>query len=104
MNDVAYAPFPGVVVREAPPYGDGTCCDEGYLLQGTGAWSGYEVKVFYTKPDSSIIGKSVAAGARVGYHTGLLCGCYGSGMTDHSHFQLYLDGVIIDPASYLFDC
>ena len=39
-NDVARAPFPGVVVSEAPPYGDGTCCDEGYLLRGSGAWTG----------------------------------------------------------------
>ena len=34
-----YAPIDGVI-NLSIPYGDGSCCDDGFNIQGSGAWSG----------------------------------------------------------------
>ena len=52
--------------------------------------SDYEVRVFYTEPDAGLIGKKVHGGDRIGVHVGVRCdGCYGPGMIEHAHFQMY---------------
>jgi murein DD-endopeptidase MepM/ murein hydrolase activator NlpD len=45
---------------------------------------------------------TVRKGQAIATHKGLHCGCYGSGMTDHVHYQLEINGRSIDPAPYLF--
>lgn len=97
-----YAPYAGVVVRKAYPYGDGTCCDTGFLIDGSGQFAGHSTMIFYCEPDRVSMGATVTKGQAVATHKGLHCGCYGTGMTDHIHYQLSYNGVRIDPASFLF--
>ncbi|KAK2167483.1 hypothetical protein LSH36_27g06052 [Paralvinella palmiformis] len=92
-----YAPIDGVI-NLSIPYGDGSCCDDGFNIQGSGAWSGHLIKVFYCNSDNSLFGQQVNRGQVIAYHIGLHCGCYGSGMTDHSHIQDSYNGDYIDPS------
>jgi len=97
-----YAPFDGTVTRRAYPYGDGSCCDIGFLIEGTGQFTGHSAKIFYCDPNLIPVPSAVTKGQAVATDRGLHCGCYGSGMTDHIHYQLDYQGVRIDPASFLF--
>jgi len=98
-----YAPFAGTVARKAYPYGDGTCCDTGFLINGSGTFAGHAVMIFYCEPDRISIPATVSKGQAVATHKGLGCGnCYGVGMTDHIHYQVDYNGVRIDPASFIF--
>jgi uncharacterized protein YraI len=99
---VVNAPFDGVVQRKAYPYGDGSCCDTGFLITGSGQFSGHSVMIFYCEPNRVTMPATVSKGQPVATHKGLHCGCYGTGMTDHIHYQLDYNGVRIDPASFLF--
>jgi murein DD-endopeptidase MepM/ murein hydrolase activator NlpD len=94
------APFAGTVVREAFPYGDGSCCDTGFLIDGTGTFAGHSVMIFYANPDRVNMPATVSKGQAVATHTGLHCGCYGASMTDHIHYQVDYFGTRIDPASW----
>jgi len=97
-----YAPYAGTVTRRAYPYGDGSCCDTGFLIEGNGQFAGHAAMIFYCDPNRISIPSAVNKGQAVATHRGLHCGCYGSGMTDHVHYQLDYRGVRIDPASFLF--
>jgi len=100
MGSDVYAAFDGVLRGQVIPYGSGSCCDDGIIIDGSGAWSGYTVWYFYVRA-AIPYGSTVTAGQRVATHLGLHCGCYGTSMTDHVHFQLFRNGVIIDPTSNL---
>jgi len=97
-----YAPFAGQVVRKVLPYGDGTCCDTGFLINGSGQFAGHSVMIFYCEPNRVTMPATVTKGQAVATHRGLHCGCYGTGMTDHVHYQVDYNGFRIDPASWLF--
>jgi hypothetical protein len=98
-----YAPFDGTVTRKAYPYGDGTCCDTGFEIVGSGMFSGHDVMIFYCEPDKISIPSAVTRGQPVATHRSVLCStCYATGMTDHIHYQVLYNGVRIDPASFLF--
>lgn len=97
-----YAPFDGTVTRKAYPYGDGSCCDTGFEMVGSGTWSGHDIMIFYCEPDKISIPSTVTKGQPVATHKSLYCGCYSSTMTDHIHYQVLYNGVRIDPASFLF--
>jgi hypothetical protein len=97
-----YAPFAGTIVRRANPYGDGSCCDTGFQIDGNGSWAGHSVMIFYCHPDRVSMPSAVSRGQALATHRGLHCGCYGTGMTDHIHYQMTYNGVRIDPASFIF--
>lgn len=97
-----YAPFDGTVLRKSKPYGNGKCCDTGFLIQGSGQFAGHSVKIFYSEPNLISIPANVTKGQPVATHTGLHCGCYGAGMTDHIHYEVKYNGVTQDPAPFLF--
>jgi len=97
-----YAPFAGTVARRANPYGDGSCCDIGFLINGSGQFAGHAAMIFYCDPNRVTMPASVTKGQAVATHRGLHCGCYGTGMNDHVHYQVDYNGVRIDPASFLF--
>lgn len=99
-----YAPFAGTVTRRAYPYGDGSCCDTGFVISGSGQFSGHEVMIFYCDPNKVTLPATVSKGQAVATHRSLHCGCYGTGMTDHIHYQVDYQGTRIDPASWLFNC
>ncbi|CAD5111521.1 DgyrCDS825 [Dimorphilus gyrociliatus] len=97
-----YAPFPGTIVRRSRPYPDNRCCNDGLHYRGIGAWSEYEFSIWYNKMVPNGIGKTFSTGDKIGTHIGLHCsGCYSLAMTDHSHFQLYKNGVIVNPTEYV---
>jgi len=97
-----YAPFAGTVTRRVLPYGDGTCCDTGFEINGTGQFAGHSVMIFYCEPNRVSMPSTVNKGQAVATHRGLHCGCYGTGMTDHIHYQVLYNGARIDPASFIF--
>ena len=58
------------------------------------------MRVFYA--DNYIIGQNHVVGEQIAIHLELHCGCYPDSMTDHSHVELWKDGVRIDPTSFLY--
>jgi murein DD-endopeptidase MepM/ murein hydrolase activator NlpD len=90
------------VTRRAYPYGDGSCCDTGFEISGTGQFAGHVVMIFYCDPNQITVPSPVTKGQIIATHRGLHCGCYDTGMTDHIHYQVDYNGVRIDPASFLF--
>jgi len=54
-----YAPFAGTVTRRAYPYGDGSCCDIGFQIEGSGQFAGHSVMIFYCDPNRITIGATV---------------------------------------------
>ncbi|KAK2167482.1 hypothetical protein LSH36_27g06035 [Paralvinella palmiformis] len=60
------------------------------------------IKVFYCDSDNSLFGQQVHRGQVIAHHIGLHCGCYNSGMTDHSHIQDSYNGNYIDPSGWLY--
>lgn len=61
---------------------------------------GFTMRVFYA--DNYIIGQDHVVGDQIAIHLELHCGCYPDSMTDHSHVELWQDGVRIDPTSFLY--
>jgi len=94
------APIGGVVVRVARPYrnpkGD---INTGLLIEGTGLYRGWKVKLFYCSPLVDVMGYEVdpreviamARPMREEY----------AGITPHAHIALKLRGVAVDPTPYL---
>lgn len=94
-----YAPFPGKIVRESRPYGNGQPHDTGILMSGTGSWKGYSVKMHYVVKRVSN-GVSISGGSYIGSMTNMKA-YFRAGMTNHIHVQLYKNGRIINPTSYV---
>jgi len=92
-----YAPFDGKITRRARP-GSKDCVNDGLKLEGSGTWSGYSAKIFYVHPNK--IGQFVKKGHLIGSHLGLKC-AYGSSMTDHVHLELYKNGNLVNPTSFV---
>nr|XP_058969724.1 myeloid protein 1-like [Pocillopora verrucosa] len=97
-----YAPFPASVVRGLTVYSAskhrGKPYNTGLELRGTGAWTGYKVKLFYVRKTISN-GRIVASGDSIGTMTDRAS--VDPGMTNHVHVQLYKDGAIVDPTSFV---
>lgn len=63
---------------------------------------GHSVMIFYCDPDRVSMPATVTKGQAVATHRGLHCGCYGTSMTDHIHYQVDYYGTRIDPASWIY--
>ncbi|WP_417443755.1 peptidoglycan DD-metalloendopeptidase family protein [Joostella sp.] len=96
-NQQIKAPFPCTVNRYGYPYSD----DSSYKLieiVGTGAYSNYRAKIMYINTFLSI-GDKIDKGD-------LLCTAdditqkYGSEMTPHVHFELYVNNELVNPTNY----
>lgn len=96
-----YAPFDGRITRKAYPYTYESCRNTGFLIEGTGAFKGYSVKIFYVEPTVKLP-IDVTRGQPVAKHIGMYCDDSVPGITDHLHYQMEYNGKIIDPASYIF--
>ena len=113
MNDVVYAPYDGTFIREARPYGDGSCCDTGWLFEVEEQWANesgqmvnFQIMGFYSAPLHSN-GTPLKKGEPLATHRGLHCGCYSTSMTDHCHFQVIQNpsagtGATTDATSYVY--
>lgn len=93
-----HSPIGGKVVREAKPYrapkGD---INTGLLIEGTGPWEGWSVKLFYCSPlrlGSKVKPREVVAMARPMREE------Y-AGITPHVHLSLYRGKTVRDPTPYL---
>ena len=100
-NSAVYCPIEGIMKRMAYPYGMSRRNVQwtGCVIDGVGAYRGYEVKIFYMQPfligefvyPNDIIGKSQAISKK-----------YSPAMIDHLHIEIRYKGQLVDPAS-LFD-
>ena len=93
-----HTPIPGKVVRYANPYPeDGRW--GGLLIQGSGEYAAYQVKIFYIQPIAKP-GQTLGMGSVVGRAQSISIK-YGSNMLDHVHVEVYRDGQLINPATVL---
>ncbi len=65
----------------------------GVLLQGSGAWSGYDIKIFYV---DGLVGGPVGAGQVIGRVQNLTTKY--PGITNHIHMEVYKGHGLLDPA------
>lgn len=87
-----YAPMDGVIIREAT-----YASFRGIVIQGSGLWDGYEVKILYA---NGLQCGEVRAGQLVGFADDITLH-YGSGMTNHIHVEVRYRGELQSP-HYLF--
>src|SRR5229473_7531345 len=86
------APIEGQVIRESIPY-KGDSHFRGIVINGSGSWSGYEVKLFYV---NGIICGQVNAGQVVGFAQDLSTRY--PGITNHVHMEVRKNGMLLSPA------
>ncbi len=86
------SPIEGLVVREARPYANDPKY-VGVVIDGTGEWKGYQVKMFYVKGIK--LGR-VRAGEVVGTAQDL--GKKYPGIINHVHLEVRLHGLVVSPA------
>ena len=94
VGQAVYAPINGTITRKANPYANDSRYS-GLLLKGE---NGEEIKIFYCLSDK--IGQTVQRGERIAT-TQAISKKYGSGVTDHIHVELRINGVLTDPTNYL---
>ncbi len=95
-GDAIYAPFDGLIVREAIPYDDDDRFS-GLLLRGVDAWQGFEIKIFYMHCTHSL--GQVPGGELVGIAQNIALRY--PGITNHIHVELRKDGNLQDPTPFL---
>ena len=94
------SPIDGMIVREKRPYGDGSACDTGLLIAGTGAHSTMLVTLFYARPHEHLIGHLVTAGEEVAIATSLQTKY--PGITNHVHLGIQIAGQWVDPRPMVY--
>lgn len=92
------SPIPGTLVRYAAPYSTDSRFG-GVLIQGSGEFEGYDVKIFYIQPTIQP-GASLSSGSVVGKAQAISIK-YGSSTLDHVHVEIRKDGQLIDPSTLL---
>lgn len=90
-GEAVFSPIEGDVVREALPYADDPSLS-GVVIQGSGNWIGYEVKLFYV--EGLFCGKALP-GARVGRAQDLTLKY--PGITNHVHLEVRMGGKALSP-------
>ena len=94
-GDAVLSPIDGDVVREAIPYAPFS----GLLIEGTGVYAGYTVKLFYV--EARACGR-VAAGTSIG-HVQNLQWKY-PGITNHIHMEVRFQGRLLSPTDAYTMC
>ena len=94
-GDKIKAPENGVLVRIAKPYASDNRFS-GFVFKGV---SGYEYKVFYVAPITSLIGKSVTKGKTIAIAQSISTK-YSSAMKDHIHVEIRKGNKLFDPIKY----
>lgn len=89
-----YSPITGRVTREAIPY-DGDTTYKGCEIVGSGAFSGFRVKMFYMIPTA--VGDNVQRGQVIGYAQDIRVKYAPGPMQAHIHFEVYKNGVLQNP-------
>lgn len=86
-----YSPINGVLTREALPHPN-DLSSRGVFIQGTGAWEGYVVKIFYIQ---GINNGNVTQGQHIGFVQDLAR--KNSGINNHIHVEVLHNGAYIKP-------
>jgi hypothetical protein len=92
------SPIDGYVVRMAAPYRNDPQFT-GVVIEGTGAWAGVEVKVFYLETYQS---RAVSAGEQLGTAQNL--GSRYPGITNHVHMEVLFGGRLLSPDEVYEQC
>jgi hypothetical protein len=90
-------PFDCEIVRYGFPYSD----DQSQKLveiQGLNSFSDYKAKIMYIKPIHSV-GTILYKGSTVCF-AGNIKNKYGNSMTNHVHFELYKNGILVNPEPF----
>jgi murein DD-endopeptidase MepM/ murein hydrolase activator NlpD len=91
-----FAPFDGIITKQAYPYSDDRKFTGIHLTSPTGV----KMKVFYMLPTAGIIGKSVKKGDVVGTAQAI-SEKYGPPMQDHVHVEIYSQyGTLENPQEF----
>ena len=94
-NEIILSPIDGQVIREASPYPPFT----GILIRGSGAYDGYEAKLFYVRGQRCGV---VKAGDVIGVCEDLAVKY--PGITNHVHLEVRFLGVVIPPLELYSMC
>ncbi|MCB9033509.1 MAG: M23 family metallopeptidase [Chitinophagales bacterium] len=94
-NQSIYAPFECKIIRYGQPYAD----DSKYKLVEIESTDGvYKAKIMYIKALYSV-GKVVKRGELL-VNADNISKKYGASMTNHVHFELYKNGILVNPTNY----
>jgi murein DD-endopeptidase MepM/ murein hydrolase activator NlpD len=93
-----YSPINGYFNRVSVPYASDLKY-KGVEIIGTGIHKGLKVKMWYCKHAVPLQTK-LEAGSIIAIAQDI-SEKYGSSMTPHVHFQMYKNGVIVDPTNYI---
>ncbi|MET1257575.1 peptidoglycan DD-metalloendopeptidase family protein [Aliikangiella maris] len=88
------SPIEGKIIRISYPYANDLKFT-GLLINGSGAHTGIEVKIFYLSPAPGVINKSVTPGEKIGNAQALTTKY--PGITNHVHIEIKRHGVQVDP-------
>ncbi len=94
-GEPVFSPIDGIIFREAIPYPPFS----GLLIRGTGAYAGYEVKLFYV--DGLWCGPCLA-GSVIGYAE-ILAVKY-PGIPNHVHMEVRRGGALVSPQDTYMMC
>ena len=95
LNQQMVAPIDGIVKRRKA---SSTSKLDGTMIQGTGKYKGYNVYMFYTRPNAE--GSKVKQGDVVSKQLALQRsnkGDYSEDVTDHTHIKITFNGKTINP-------
>lgn len=92
------APIDGKVIRKAYPYASDMRYT-GLLIEGTGKYIDYTVKIFYIDPSAGVAGKTVQAGDKIGEAQDLTVKY--TGITNHVHIEVKIKGKHEDPGKLI---
>ncbi|HUD34264.1 MAG TPA: hypothetical protein VMR43_14820 [Variovorax sp.] len=98
VGEMIFSPIEGTIVREAFPYKDDPSV-RGVVIQGTGTWEGYEVKVFYAQ---GLVCGAVLPGQHIAFAQDLTKKYLG--ITNHIHVEVRLKGKVIAPQELFVQC
>jgi hypothetical protein len=97
-GEIVFSPIDGTIDREAIPYANDPRY-RGVVITGTGDWQGYEVKLFYV---DGLFSGPVQAGSIIGRAQDLRAKY--SGITNHIHVEVRMDGRLIAPFEAFGTC
>ena len=96
-NDSIKAPFDCKIIRYGFAY-SGDQDQQLVEIEGLNQFTGYKAKIMYIKPTHPV-GTIIQNGTTI-CKAGNISNKYGSSMINHVHFELYENGLLINPEPY----
>lgn len=92
------SPIDGTIIRKAYPYASDMRFT-GLLIEGSGKYKGYSIKIFYMNPSAGIVGKMVQAADKIGEAQDLTVKY--PGITNHVHIEVKIGNKHEDPSKLI---